>query len=268
VFYVSGLSKNLLSIGSLIDKGIIACFDDGKCVLYSRGNKRIIVEGLLRNRKNGLYQLSALNLDITANLAQTEVNAARLWHHRLGHIGYDRLHDLTARNMVTGIPYIPKYNEVCSQCQVGKQTREGFLQHSTSRASEPLQLLHIDLCGPFPIPSQGGSEYFLVIVDDYSRYIWVRFLRHKSNAFAKFKVFKTMIELQLGRRIKTVGSDRGGKFLSLEFSKLCEEAGIIRQLTTAHMHTLEHNGVAERSNRKLLEMESSMSTFAVTPRSL
>ena len=113
VLYVPGLSKNLLSIGSLTDKGIIACFDDQKCILYSKGNKRIVTEGL-RNKQNGLYQLSALNLDITANLAQTEIHNARLWHHRLGHIGYDRLHDLTAKRMATGIPYIPTYTEVCN----------------------------------------------------------------------------------------------------------------------------------------------------------
>ena len=162
----------MLSIGSLTNKGIIVCFDNQKCILYSKGNKRIVAEGL-QNKRNGLYQLSTLNSDIMANLAQTEIHNARLWHHRLRHIGYNRLHDLRAKRMATGIPYIPTYIEVCNQCQVGKQIRKGFPQKSISRASEPLELIHLDLCGPFPIPSLSGSEYFMVIVDDYSCFIWI-----------------------------------------------------------------------------------------------
>ena len=61
-----------------------------------------------------------------------------------------------------------------------------------------------------------------------------------------------MIELQLGQYIRTIRSDRGGEFLSAEFSKLCEDAGIVRQLTNAD--TPEQNGVAERSNWKLLKV--------------
>ena len=175
VLYVPGLRKNLLSIGSLTDKGIIACFDDQKCILFSKGNKRIVAEGL-QNKRNGLYQLSTVNLDIMANIAQVEINNARLWHHRLGHIGYDKLHDLTAKRMATGIPYIPTYIEVCNECQASKQNREGFSQRTATRASIPLELIHLDLCGSFPIPSLGGSQYFMVIVDNYSRFIWIRFL--------------------------------------------------------------------------------------------
>ena len=148
-----------------------------------------------------------MNLDITANIAQVEINNAQLWHHRLGHIGYDRLHDLTAKRMATSIPYIPTYTEVCNECQAGKQNREGFPQRTATRASTPLELIHLDLCGPFPIPSLGGSQYFMVIVDDYSRFIWVRFLRKKSEAFEKFKVLKTMIKLQLGQYIQNIRSD-------------------------------------------------------------
>ena len=114
--------------------------------------------------------------------------------------------------------------------------------------------------------SLGGSSFFLVIIDDFSRYIWVRFLRHKSEAIEKFKIFKTMIELQTCQHICAIQSDRGGEFLSLEFTKLCESTSIVRQLTNAN--TLEQNGVAERANRKLLEMARSMTAVSITPRFL
>ena len=89
-------------------------------------------------------------------------------------------------------------------------------------------------------------------------------MRKKSEAFEKFKVFKTMMELQLRRYIQTIRSDRGGEFLSIEFSKLCEDAGIMKQLT--NVNTPEQNGVAERAYRKLLEVARSMTVTATTPR--
>jgi len=128
--------------------------------------------------------------------------------------------------MATGIPSIPRYNKVCHQCQVGKQVRKAFPQASATRALGPLELLHLDLCGPFPMLSLGSSQYFLIIVDDYSCYIWVHFLKKKSEAFENFKQFKTMIKLQMKSRIQTIRSDRGGEFLSTEFNKLYKDAGI------------------------------------------
>ena len=155
ILYVPSFNKNLLSIGSLTDKGIVACFDDKKCILYSRGNKQIIAEGL-RNKQNGLYHLSAIKTDVSVNIAQIDVESARFWHHRLGHISYDRLHELSAKGLATGLPYIPIHREICDQCQTGKQTRESFPHQSLSRASHPLQLLHVDLCSPLPVTSLGG----------------------------------------------------------------------------------------------------------------
>jgi len=70
----------VLSIRLLIDKGIITCFDDQKCLPYSQGHKKIVAEGL-RNKRNGLYQLSTLNQEIRANLTQIDIDKAHLWHY-------------------------------------------------------------------------------------------------------------------------------------------------------------------------------------------
>lgn len=75
VLYIPGLRKNLLSIGSLTDEGIIVSFDDQKCFFHSRGIKKIIAEGSY-NRKNGLYQLTTLNVDVVANLAESKFQKA------------------------------------------------------------------------------------------------------------------------------------------------------------------------------------------------
>lgn len=265
VLYVPGLAKNLLSIGSFADRGMVACFDENKCILYSKNHKQIVAEGT-RNHNNGLYRLSARNLDITAGIVHADINTVRLWHYRLGHIGFDRLHDLSAKNMVTGIPSIPTHREVCTGCQLGKQSRQSFPRQSEHRATRPLELIHIDLCGPLPIASASGSRYIFVIIDDYSRYIWVYFLKDKSSTFQIFRTFKIMIELQLHSKIEMIRSDRGGEFISEDFSKLCEETGMRRQFTNAR--TPEQNGVVERANRKLLETARCMALQAKTPQFL
>lgn len=130
-----------------------------------------------------------------------------MWHHKLGHLNYQSLHKLVANHMAIGIPYIPMHKEVCKSCQFGKQIRLRFSIASQNRVSKPLQFLHVDLCELLPTQSLNGSKYFMVIMDDFNHYIWVRFLWEKFQAFECFKTFKLMVELQLGIKIEVVWSD-------------------------------------------------------------
>lgn len=124
------------------------------------------------------------------------------------------------------------------------------------RAKSPLELVHVDICGDMQEPSLGKNLYFLTFIDDYSRHTWVYFLKQKSEAFACFKNFKVVVEKQSGYPIKTLRTDRGGEFTSNEFADFCLKNGIQRQLTAAY--TPQHNGVAERKNRTIMEMARSM----------
>ncbi|MCO5554063.1 hypothetical protein L7F22_007589 [Adiantum nelumboides] len=105
-------------------------------------------------------------------------------------------------------------------------------------------------------PAMGGSFYFLLLVDDYSRKMWVYFLREKAEAFGKFKMWHKLVENQTGKKVKKLRTDRGGEFLSTEFNDYCKEHGIQRQLTIAH--TPQQNGVVERRNRTVVEMARCM----------
>lgn len=87
------------------------------------------------------------------------------------------------------------------------------------------------LCGPMSVESLGGSRYFLLFTDDYSRISWLYFLKFKSETFGNFKKFKSFVERQNGCRLKTLWTDRGGELMSKEFSSFCEENGIHRELT-------------------------------------
>lgn len=158
--------------------------------------------------------------------------------------------------MVHGLPQLEEKNGVCEGCELGKQHRNGFPKSQAQRASIPLELVHIDLCGPMRTKSIAGNKYFMLIVDDFTRMIWVYFLRNKSEAFNSFKKLKSMTELQSGYKVKCLRSDRGGEFLSSEFVQFCNDHGIQRQLTMAY--TPQQNGVVERKNKTVVEMAKSM----------
>jgi hypothetical protein len=96
----------------------------------------------------------------------------------------------------------------------------------------------------------------MLIIDDYSRLTWVAFLKEKSEAFEKFKVFKALTENQTGKRLKAVRSDRGGEFSSWNFKEFCDKHGIKREYTIPR--TPQQNGVVERQNRSVQQMARSM----------
>ncbi|KAB2625790.1 hypothetical protein D8674_017450 [Pyrus ussuriensis x Pyrus communis] len=109
---------------------------------------------------------------------------------------------------------------------------------------------------PMQIALNAGNKYFILFTDDCTRMTWVYFLRYKSEALEYFKRFKAMTELQCGYKIKYLRSDRGGEFLSSEFSDYCNVSGIQRQLTMSY--TPQQNGVSERKNRTVVEMAKTM----------
>jgi transposase InsO family protein len=96
----------------------------------------------------------------------------------------------------------------------------------------------------------------MLIIDDYSILTWVSFLKEKSEAFEKFKVFKALNENQTGKRLKTVRSDRGGDFSSWNFKEFYDKHGIKREYTIPR--TPKQNGVVERHNRSIQQMVRSM----------
>ena len=91
-----------------------------------------------------------------------------------------------------------------------------------------LDIVHIDLRGPTKTRGFYGERYFMILVDDFSRMMWVAFLKEKSETFDKFKIFKNIVENEFGVKIKFLRLDKGGEFTSNEFNMFCEENGIKR----------------------------------------
>jgi hypothetical protein len=277
VQYVPDLTANLLSVAALTALGLTVNFHDKECVIRNQHGKII---GLARRAANKLFHLRVIKPKgpNTAPKATGKALAAsqplheslQLWHRRLGHVNYATVHQLFAEQMAADAASLSATHPImppasgdstphCDACQLGKAHRLPFPQQSFSRSTAPLQLLHMDLCGPFRIPSSGGALYFMVIIDDYSRYIWLRLLKKKDEASQHIKDFKAWAETLhsgAGLRIKQVRFDGGGEFMSGELRSYFASAGISVQVTVPD--TPSQNGVAERANRTLVECMRSM----------
>ncbi|KAK2451921.1 putative mitochondrial protein [Trifolium repens] len=141
--------------------------------------------------------------------------------------------------------------KVCGECQIGKQIRMShpMLVHQT--ASKVLELLHMDFMGPMQVESLGGKRYVFVVVDDYSRYTWVNFIREKSDAFDVFKELCIQIQREKGSNVVRIRSDHGREFENSKFNEFCSTEGIKHEYSSPI--TPQQNGIVERKNRMIQE---------------
>ena len=184
----------------------------------------------------------------TAGSKKNQTEYTRLWHMRLGHMSEKGLNLLGKKGL---LKYMKKpCMEFCEHCVYGKAHRVSF-STSNHKSRGILDYVHTDVWGPAKVASKGGSRYFVSFVDDYSRYAWVYFLKHKNEVFETFKQWRAMVENRTSRKLKTLRSDNGTEYTDGAFKKFCDEEGIVRHWTVRD--TPQQNGVVERLNRTLLE---------------
>ncbi|RVW21179.1 Retrovirus-related Pol polyprotein from transposon TNT 1-94 [Vitis vinifera] len=149
-------------------------------------------------------------------------------------------------------------------------------KNDANRCSDVLELIHTDICGPFPTTSWNGQQYFITFIDDYSRYDYLYLIHEKSQSLDVFKNFKAEVENQLSKKIKVVRSDLGGEYYGRydgsgeqcpgPFAKYLMDCGIVPQYIMPG--TPSQNGVAERRNHTLKDMVRSMISHSILPESL
>ncbi|KAG9441834.1 hypothetical protein H6P81_017688 [Aristolochia fimbriata] len=246
VRYVPDLKRNLISLGTLDSIGCKYSAEGG-IMKVSRG-----VLTVMKGRKIGtLYVLDGSTVTGSTTVASaslTESETTRLWHLRLGHMSERGLNLLSRRGLLCG--QSTGKIDFCEHCVFGKHKRVAF-NTAIHRTKGTLDYVHSDLWGPSQVVSKGGAKYLLTFIDDFSRKVWVYFLKAKSDVFTIFKQWKCMIEKQTGKQIKRLRTDNGLEFCSGKFNKFCENEGIVRHRTVRH--TPQQNGVAERMNITLLE---------------
>lgn len=271
VLYAPGAScGNLLSIKQATAAGDKqAVFGNASCSIMC-DNGRIVIEGSSSSSTGGLYQvrvhyvpaaltkgMAATALLTTASLPET----AELWHRRLGHAGYGALAKLQQHNMVSGINVTAESftaaqaGSGCEPCIMAKQHRLPF-SPSTSTSTAPMQLVHMDVCGPFAVESMGGNRFLATFKDDYSGLAAVKSVAHKSDVpSAVEETLKTMSRVS-GHPVKTVRTDNGGEYVAKRLGAYFTENGIVHEKTAPY--TPQQNGVAERLNRTMLERVRAM----------
>ncbi|KAL5787839.1 hypothetical protein ACOSP7_004788 [Xanthoceras sorbifolium] len=142
------------------------------------------------------------DLKIHSQVASVAVTTATpspdLWHARLGHPSLSRLQLLASQGHLGSIQF-QKFD--CISCHFGKQTKLPF-NNNASFSSAPFDIVHSDIWGPATVPTDGGSRYFVVFVDDYSQYIWIYLLHHRSELVSIYQTFHKMIQTQFNRTVK------------------------------------------------------------------
>nr|GFC68735.1 Gag-Pol polyprotein [Tanacetum cinerariifolium] len=146
---------------------------------------------------------------------------------------------------------------------MGKSTKKTHKSKSEDTNQEKLYLLHMDLCGPMRVESVNGKKYIFVIVDDYSRFTWVKFLRSKDETPMFIIKFLKMIQVRLKVRVRRIRTDNGTEFVNQMLRDYYEEVGISHETSVAC--SLQQNVVVERRNRTLIEAARTMLTYAQAP---
>ena len=186
--FVLDFKRNLVSVSCLVEHGLTVQFNSSVSI---KSNNAFICSGLLIN---GLYFLTPMSYSINAientddeqfplSKKRKVSNETYMWHLRLGHINYSRIHGLVKSGILNSLIFEPI--PVCESCLEGKMTKRPF-KAKGNRATIQLELVHTDVCGPMSVQARGGYEYFITFTDDYSRYGYVYLMRHKSEAFDKF----------------------------------------------------------------------------------
>ena len=98
-------------------------------------------------------------------------------------------------------------------------------------ATLPLKLIHSNICGPMNIRARHGAQYFIIFIDDFTRFGHVYLISHRYEGMDCFKSYSALVENQLNTKIKSLRTDRGREYLSDLFKTYCDEKGIARQLT-------------------------------------
>ncbi|GJT14376.1 retrovirus-related pol polyprotein from transposon TNT 1-94 [Tanacetum coccineum] len=236
VYYVEGLGHNLFSVGQFCDSNLEVAFRQHTCFIRNLDG----VDLLTGSRGDNLYTLSLGNMMASSPiclLSKASKTKSWLWHLEKDHL--------------------------CSACALGKSSKKPHKPKSEDTNQEKLYLLHMDLCGPMRVASVNGKKYILVIVDDYSRFTWVKCLRSKDEAPAFIINFLKMIQVRLKETVRRIRTDNGTEFVNQTLREYYEKAGISHETSVAR--SPQQNGVVERRNRTLIEAARTMLIYAKAP---
>ncbi|GJZ25856.1 retrovirus-related pol polyprotein from transposon TNT 1-94 [Tanacetum coccineum] len=241
VYFVEGLGNNLFLVRQFCDSDLEVAFRRNTCFVKNLEG----VDLLKGNCTTNLYTINLHEMDSTSPIclmARATSTKSWLWHQRLSHLNVDTINDLAKNDLVTGLPKFKYHKEhLCPSCEQGKSKRASHPPKPVPNSKHRLHLLHMDLCGPMRIASINEKRYVLVIVDDYSRYTWVHFLRSKDKAPKVIKTFLKRINVLLQSPvIIIIRTNNGTEFKNQILKEYFDSVGISHQVSS--VRTRQQNG--------------------------
>ncbi|KAI3746365.1 hypothetical protein L6452_08795 [Arctium lappa] len=196
-------------------------------------------ELLVGTRESDVYTINLSNVQTDKKvclMTKASMQQSWLWHRRLSHLNFRYINNLVSGKLVKGLPELKYEREhLCAACEKGKMKRAPHKPNPEPSTNAPLELLHMDLCGPMRTQSLGGKKYILVIMDDYSRYTWVKFLRSKDETPDVLITFLKTTQLNLQKPVKFLRTDNGTEFKNQKVEEYIESVGISHQYYAARM---------------------------------
>ncbi|KAI3685310.1 hypothetical protein L6452_34552 [Arctium lappa] len=224
VSYVEGLGHNLFSYGQFCDKDLEVNFKAKTCSVRTEEGKELLVG----TRKSNLYTINLSKVQADNQvclLLKASMQQSWLWHRRLSHLNFRYINKLVSGKLVKGLPELKYEREhLCAVCEKGKMKRAPHKPKPEPSTNSPLEVLHMDLCGPMRTQSLGGNKY------------------------------TTQVNLQ--KQVKILRTDNGTEFKNKIVEEYLESVGISHQYSAAR--TAQQNGVVERRNRTLVEAARTM----------
>lgn len=248
VWYVPEISKNLFSVLSTQDKNRNSIFESTfkNCCLKINGE--IALQGT-RNAGGGLFKAAMKTLlpetQVDINMAASDDSVLQLYHERWGH--QDKQHIKSIMEKELNVKVKPDPVKSCEACIYGKTHRLKF--GTRKRATKAGELISTDICGPFD-QSFRKYKYFAVFKDDYTKFRYCFFLKHKSEVKEALEDFIIHAK-NLGHNIREILSDNGGEYDNQAVRMILKKHGISQRLTAPY--TPEQN-CSERENRTIVEM--------------
>ncbi|GJU83778.1 retrovirus-related pol polyprotein from transposon TNT 1-94 [Tanacetum coccineum] len=197
VYYVEGFRHNLFSVRKFYDSNLEVAFRQHTCFIHNLEG----VDLLIGSRVNNLYTLSLGDMMASSPicpLLKASKTKSWLWHRRLSHLNFSTINHLARHGLVCGLPRLKfEKDHLSSAYTMGKSKKNPHKPKSKDTNQEKLYLLHMDLCGPMRVASINGKKYILVIVNDYSRFTWVKCLRSKDEASNFIIKFLKMINVRI-----------------------------------------------------------------------
>ncbi|GJX29809.1 retrovirus-related pol polyprotein from transposon TNT 1-94, partial [Tanacetum coccineum] len=226
-------------------------------VYYAEG---LGVDLLSGSRVTNLYTISLGDMMSSSPiclLLKASTTKYWLWHRRLSHLNFGAINHLDRHCLVRGLPKLKfEKDHLYSACAMGKSKKHSHKPKTDDTNQEKLFLLHMDLCGLMRVQSVNGKKYILVIVDDYSRFTWVKFLASKDEAPDFIIKFLKMIQVRLNATVRNIHTDNRTEFVNQTLRDYYESIGISQETLVAR--TPQHNGVFKRHNRTLVEVAHTM----------